>query len=184
MSYVVPVPRDLALISSLQGKRKDPITGKEDADHGGIDFAVPSGTFVTATTGGTVKSSAFEAAGGNFIILQHDDGKRSAYLHLNERLVVPGQRVEKDQLIATSGNTGERTTGAHLHFEVRQPATPKDIKLNPLDFLPGSFVLTDKLAKKIGAKTVSGGIGLLGMLMVGGAAYGGYKLYKKRKRSK
>lgn len=177
MSYVVPVPKALALISSLQGKRTNPLTGQSNTSHGGMDIAVGSGTEVFATANGKVRSSAFEDKGGNFIIIDHDDGKASAYLHLSERLVVTGQRVAAGQLIALSGNTGSSTTGAHLHFEVRKPAKPSDIRLDPLDFLPGNFVLTSSLANQIGVKTVSGkaDVGLVGVLLVAGAAYGGWR---------
>jgi murein DD-endopeptidase MepM/ murein hydrolase activator NlpD len=166
----------------MQGSRVDPITGKPGASHGGVDFAVGTGTPVFATASGKVQSAAFDTDGGNFITILHDDGKKSAYLHLSEMLVSSGQRVTAGQQIARSGNTGQRTTGAHLHFEVRRPASPKDVKLDPLDFLPGSFVVTDSLAKRLGRKTVSGGMGVLGLLLLGGAAYGGYRYYKKRSR--
>lgn len=183
MSYVVPVPRSLALISSLQGKRIDPITGKAGASHGGVDFAVPTGTPVFAAANGVVLASQFEEAGGNFIITKNDDGNKSAYLHLSKSIVTPGQRVVAGQCIAESGNTGARTTGPHLHFEVRRPATPTDRKLNPLDFLPGSFVVTDSLAKALGRKTVQGaGLGLLGLFVLSGAAYKTYRVLVERKK--
>ena len=183
MSYIVPVPRALAIISSLKGQRTNPLTGQKNTAHGGMDIAVPLSTEVFATASGVVRASAFETAGGNFIIIDHNDGKASAYLHLSERLVVAGQRVVAGQLIALSGNTGSSTTGAHLHFEVRQPARPSDIRLDALDFLPGNFVLTKNLADQIGVKTVAGaaGIGLVGLLVLGGAAYGGYRYYKRRR---
>lgn len=168
-----------ALISSLRGGRVDPITGKAGADHGGLDFAVGTGTSVFASAPGIVSTAGFDDGGGNFIIVTHLDGNQTAYLHLSKLLVSRGQTVRAGDKIAESGNTGSRTTGPHLHYEVRGR---NGVKLDPLDFLPYTFTVTKSLANQIGSTTVTGGKGLLGTLLLAGAVYGGYRYYKKKVR--
>lgn len=172
MSYVRPTIAT-AKVSSRFGPRIDPVTGKAGASHGGMDFAVPSGTPVFATAAGKVATAAVDEEGGNYIILQHDDGKKSAYLHLTSFLVKSGDRVAAGQHIAQSGNTGKRTTGPHLHFEVREPAKPKDTRLDPLKYLPFKFDLTS------GGSITGGGIGLGALAVAGGIAF---LVWRKRRK--
>ena len=115
--------------SSNYGYRLDPITGRSSF-HTGVDIIAAPGTAVMAAAGGVVSSSGFMAEYGNVVEINHDNGLLSRYAHLSKSLVKVGDVVMKGQLIAQVGNTG-RTTGPHLHFEVRE----KGIPLNPNKFL-------------------------------------------------
>ncbi|MFP4397640.1 MAG: peptidoglycan DD-metalloendopeptidase family protein [Desulfonatronovibrio sp.] len=112
-------------VSSDFGWRDDPFTG-EQAWHAGLDFAVPEGTPVEACWPGKVIFSGTHAGFGNKVIVEHDGGWKSVYAHNSENKVKVGDRVDAGQEIALSGNTG-RSTGPHLHFELRQG----DLAWNP-----------------------------------------------------
>jgi murein DD-endopeptidase MepM/ murein hydrolase activator NlpD len=109
--------------------RLDPITGHSEF-HTGVDIVAGIGTKVVAAAGGVVSYSGTMLEYGNVVDVDHDNGLTSRYAHLSKRLVKAGDVVMKGQLIALVGNTG-RTTGPHLHFEVRE----KGIPLNPNKFL-------------------------------------------------
>ena len=115
--------------SSNYGYRLDPITGHSEF-HTGVDIVAGIGTKVMAAAGGVVSFSGTMPEYGNVVDVDHDNGLTSRYAHLSKRLVKVGDVVMKGQLIALVGNTG-RTTGPHLHFEVRE----KGIPLNPNKFL-------------------------------------------------
>jgi murein DD-endopeptidase MepM/ murein hydrolase activator NlpD len=115
--------------SSNYGYRLDPITGHSEF-HTGVDIVAPTGTKVMVAAGGVVSFSGTMPEYGNVVDVDHDNGLTSRYAHLSKRLVKVGDVVMKGQLIALVGNTG-RTTGPHLHFEVRE----KGIPLNPNKFL-------------------------------------------------
>ena len=91
--------------------------------HTGIDYAAPMRTNVVAAVGGRVlyagKLSPWGASYGNAIIVLHRDMTRAIYAHLSKILVTTNQEIKTGQRIAKVGNTGN-STGAHLHFEVRQ----------------------------------------------------------------
>jgi murein DD-endopeptidase MepM/ murein hydrolase activator NlpD len=123
------MPVSGAYYSSNYGYRIDPINGHSEF-HTGVDLVTPIGTQVVAAAGGVVSFSGTVPEYGNMIDVDHDNGLTSRYAHLSKRLVKAGDVVMKGQLIALSGNTG-RTTGPHLHFEVRE----KGIPLNPGKFL-------------------------------------------------
>jgi murein DD-endopeptidase MepM/ murein hydrolase activator NlpD len=115
--------------SSNYGYRLDPINGRSEF-HTGVDIVAGIGTKVMAAAGGVVSYSGTMPEYGNVVDVDHDNGLTSRYAHLSKRLVKVGDVVMKGQLIALVGNTG-RTTGPHLHFEVRE----KGIPLNPNKFL-------------------------------------------------
>lgn len=97
--------------------------GMWQSTHSGQDFAVPSGTQVVATHGGTVVKSGGNGAGdgpayGNAVVIKHGNGTYSQYAHLSKVTVRVGQIVKTGQEIAKSGNTGN-SSGPHLHFEIR-----------------------------------------------------------------
>jgi len=115
--------------SSNFGVRLDPINGHSEF-HTGVDIVAPIGTQVVAAAGGVVSYSGTMPEYGNVVDVDHDNGLTSRYAHLSKRLVKVGDVVMKGQLLALVGNTG-RTTGPHLHFEVRE----KGIPLNPNKFL-------------------------------------------------
>lgn len=98
--------------------------------HKGVDWAVPTGTAVRASCGGTVVSAGWSSGYGYCITLRHPDGRQTRYAHLSKILVSAGQKVDQNQKIALSGNTG-RSTGPHLHFEILINGT----QVNPLKYL-------------------------------------------------
>lgn len=87
--------------------------------HHGIDIAVPEGTPVRATGEGIVRFVGNTDGYGLRIEIEHGNGITTLYAHLSEATVVPGQRVQRGQVIGRSGNTGA-STGPHLHYEIRQ----------------------------------------------------------------
>ncbi|MGW0735285.1 M23 family metallopeptidase [Streptomyces sp. NPDC002851] len=108
--------------------------------HSGQDFAVPVGTPVKATHGGTVVKAGPNGGGdgpayGNAVVIKHANGQFSQYAHLSKIQVKAGQQVKTGQRIALSGNTGN-SSGPHLHFEIR--TTPNyGSAINPVNFLRG-----------------------------------------------
>ncbi len=104
------------LSSNFNPRRKHPVTGRV-SPHKGTDFAMPIGTPITAPSDGVVESVRSHYAAGRYVVIRHDNGYRTRYLHLSKPLVSRGERVSMGQRIALSGNTG-RSTGPHLHYEV------------------------------------------------------------------
>jgi len=129
---VSPVNR--GYLTSSFGTRHDPFTGKRRMHHG-QDFGVLTGTPVYATADGIVKSRNGKTGYGKTVILDHGYGTKTIYAHLNRYVVKPGEKVERGDLIAYSGNTG-RSTGPHLHYEVR---------VNNVPVNPRHYFLTDKI---------------------------------------
>jgi murein DD-endopeptidase MepM/ murein hydrolase activator NlpD len=123
------LPVAMGYYSSNYGYRVDPITGRSTF-HTGVDLIAPPGTPVLAAAGGVVSTSAYVPEYGNIVDVDHDNGLTSRYAHLSKSLVKVGDVVMKGQTIALVGSTG-RSTGPHLHFEVRE----KGIPLNPNKFL-------------------------------------------------
>jgi lipoprotein NlpD len=99
--------------------------------HDGIDIAAPEGTPVLAAAPGTVLYAGEQPGYGAIVILKHEGGLVTLYAHNARILVEEGARVRAGEPIARVGQTG-RTTGPHLHFEVRDGTRPR----NPLLFLP------------------------------------------------
>jgi septal ring factor EnvC (AmiA/AmiB activator) len=116
-------------IRSPFGGRTDPFSG-EGAFHKGIDLAASTGTSVHVTADGTVEAAGYSGRYGKMIIIDHGNGVETCYAHLSEYLVVPGQEVRRNEIIALSGATG-RVTGPHLHYEVRVAGTP----VNPFKYM-------------------------------------------------
>jgi len=89
--------------------------------YNGVDIGVPIGTPVYAAASGTVivaKNSGYNGGYGLYLVIAHDNGLQTLYAHLSKNLVTQGAVVRKGEQVALSGNTG-RSTGPHLHFEVR-----------------------------------------------------------------
>ena len=101
--------------------------------HSGIDIANHLGTAIQASRRGEVVFADYLGAYGLMIEIQHPDGYKTRYAHCNEILVQVGENVSRGDLIARMGNTG-RSTGSHLHFEIR---SPDNIALDPAPFLNG-----------------------------------------------
>ncbi|MEU8612167.1 peptidoglycan DD-metalloendopeptidase family protein [Actinoplanes sp. NPDC048791] len=120
-----------------------PITGivgdkRTGHSHQGVDIGAPTGSPVYATYDGKVTNAFKDSCGGQTIYIAHAYGYQSRYLHLSSFSVGVGQQVSQGQKIAVSGNTGTCTTGAHLHFEIRQngssvsfaPATARNSRVS------------------------------------------------------
>jgi murein DD-endopeptidase MepM/ murein hydrolase activator NlpD len=110
-----PIPN--APITSSFGPRMDPFLG-QPAMHTGIDFRAAEGYPARATAGGTVVTAEFTGGYGNMVEIDHGNGVTTRYGHLSRIDVTVGQVVAKGAIIGRTGNTG-RSTGPHLHYEVR-----------------------------------------------------------------
>lgn len=123
-----PVPKDVE-ISSLFGARLDPFT-RSPALHAGIDFRAQYGSAVRATAGGKVIEAGWVGGYGNLVEIDHGFGVTTRYAHLTSIEVDVGDVVAKGKLVGKVGSTG-RSTGPHLHYEVRVDGDPTD----PMRFL-------------------------------------------------
>lgn len=111
-------------ISSRFGTRSDPFQGSA-AFHSGLDFAAPSGTSVLAAGDGQVSFAGQRSGYGNVVEIDHGNGIISRYAHLSAILVRKGQVIASGDVVARVGSTG-RSTGPHLHFEVRRNGSPQN----------------------------------------------------------
>lgn len=102
--------------SPFNPRRRHPIT-KRISPHNGTDFAMPTGTAILAAGDGVVTRIKNHPYAGKYVEVQHGGNYKTRYLHLSKFLVKRGQRVQRGQRIALSGNTG-RSTGPHLHYEL------------------------------------------------------------------
>lgn len=127
-------PVDVGYNSSSFGRRVDPFTGRA-AFHEGLDFTAAIGTPIYAAAGGVVTVSEHMPDYGKIVKISHGSGLETRYAHASELLVKVGDVVRKGQMIAKVGSTG-RSTGPHLHFEVRRDGAP----LDPRKFLQRSAV--------------------------------------------
>lgn len=116
-------------ISSGVGARRDPINGSRDF-HEGLDISADHGTPVYATADGTVAQAAVEGGYGNLIVVDHGYGLETRYGHLSRYKVRSGEKIRRGDVLGLVGSTG-RSTGAHLHYEVRVNGR----LLNPLQLL-------------------------------------------------
>ncbi|ALN73351.1 M23 family metallopeptidase [Aureimonas sp. AU20] len=122
MPLADPLPG--ATISSTFGVRPDPFF-RRAALHSGVDLAAPSGTLVKATASGKVVSAGEAGGYGNMIEIDHGNGFSTRYAHLSQIDVSVGDRIKAGQAIGRVGSTG-RSTGSHLHYEVRTNEVPVD----------------------------------------------------------
>lgn len=123
---IYPLPPAKARITSPFGPRIHPVLNRP-INHNGIDFGCQIGTEIYAAGSGKITLSEYNKTFGNYIMIEHDGGFCTVYAHLNQLMVSKGETVNKGQKIAQSGNTG-RSTGAHLHYEIRLSGTPIDPK--------------------------------------------------------
>jgi murein DD-endopeptidase MepM/ murein hydrolase activator NlpD len=131
--------------TSSFGVRYDPFNGNT-AMHAGIDMAGPVGEPIYASADGVVHRAGWGGAYGNMIDLGHGKGIATRYGHLSRVLVEAGEVVKKGQLIARMGSTG-RSTGSHLHYEVRIDGRA----VNPMPFLEASnYVLAIQSRSGVG----------------------------------
>lgn len=114
-----------------------PVDGEVTSDfdagkfHYGIDLAAPSDAEILAVEDGLVVINGYSREDGHVLMISHANGYISWYKHNSRNLVMPGREVIKGQPIAIIGNTGENSSGPHLHFELWQ----NDVPLNPRSFL-------------------------------------------------
>jgi murein DD-endopeptidase MepM/ murein hydrolase activator NlpD len=116
--------KDLKRVASGYGMRIDPVYHVRKF-HQGMDFTAPTGTEVFATGNAKVAFSGWKQGYGNTVILDHGYGYQTLYAHLYKSLVRKGQKVRRSDIIALVGNTG-KSTGPHLHYEVRLNNKPVD----------------------------------------------------------
>jgi murein DD-endopeptidase MepM/ murein hydrolase activator NlpD len=116
-------------ITSSFGERQDPFNG-EGAFHAGIDISTSFGQAVRATADGLVLTAGLASGYGREIMIDHGHGIQTLYGHLSGFAVTSGQQVQRGQIIGYVGTSG-RSTGPHLHYEVRIRNTP----VNPHKYL-------------------------------------------------
>lgn len=115
---------DIKYISSYFGYRPDPIYNIAKF-HGGIDFSTSMNAEIYATGDGVVDIDKTQWGYGKMVTVNHGFGYKSVYAHLNKFAVRQGQRVKRGQLIGYAGTSG-KSTGVHLHYEVRKDGVPID----------------------------------------------------------
>ncbi len=111
-------PIDGARLSSGFGKRRHPVLGYTKM-HKGLDFAAPRGTPIYAAGNGTVQYAGRKGAYGKFVLIRHNADYSTAYAHMRRIKTAKGRRVKQGQIIGYVGTTG-RSTGPHLHYEIRR----------------------------------------------------------------
>lgn len=116
-------------ISSYYGYRSDPFKGRRK-NHKGLDIRGPVGTPIYATADGFVKTSKWLGGYGRFIELDHGNAIHTRYGHMSKLIAEENQFVKKGDIIGLMGSTG-RSTGSHLHYEVRIEGEP----VNPQSFM-------------------------------------------------
>lgn len=116
-------------VSSSFGVRKDPLLGTP-ALHAGMDFRATTGSSVRASGAGTVVSAGWNGGYGRMVEVDHGNGLTTRYAHMSKILVAVGDKLEPGDVVGRVGTTG-RSTGPHLHYEVRRDGKP----LNPLKFI-------------------------------------------------
>ncbi len=102
-------------------------TFQEDEEHYGIDYSASEGTQIRATANGLVTGSYYDEALGNVLEIDHGNGYKTKYAHCQEAIAIKGNTVLRGEMIATVGNSGTATSGAHLHYEV----TKDGVHINP-----------------------------------------------------
>lgn len=115
------------------GGRSDPFTG-ESGNHGGVDISSANGQSVRSPADGVIVKAQWENGYGNVIYVSHGYGYSTRYGHLSGFNARPGQRVKRGDVVGFVGSTG-RSTGPHLHYEVRVNNSP----VNPLAYILNAF---------------------------------------------
>ena len=117
-------------VTSDYGTRVSPMSGAS-SNHKGIDIGASAGADIIAAADGTVTAASYSSAAGNYVMIDHGNGLVTLYGHCSQLLARVGQNVQAGDIIALSGSTG-RSTGPHLHFEVRVNGE----RTNPRAYLP------------------------------------------------
>jgi len=121
-------------INDSFGYRRDPFTGRREF-HYGVDITAPTGTPIFSTADGVVGDAGYHGGYGNVVEINHGFGYSTLYAHLSRINVRPGDAIRRGQKVGEVGVTG-RTTGPHLHYEVKQ----FNINKNPLDFFFSGYI--------------------------------------------
>lgn len=122
-------PVEAMRMTSQYGYRTDPFQGRRK-NHKGLDIAGPIGTPIYATADGIIGRAQWVSGYGKYVEVEHGNAIQTRYGHLSAMNVYSGQRVRKGEIIGFMGSTG-RSTGSHLHYEVRIAGEP----VNPTSFL-------------------------------------------------
>ncbi len=151
-------PVELMRFSSQYGYRSDPFQGRRK-NHKGVDIPGPIGTPIFATADGMIGRAQWVSGYGKYIEVEHGNAIQTRYGHLSAMNVVSGQRVKQGDIIGFMGSTG-RSTGSHLHYEVRIAGEP----VNPTSFLapitqpsPVTNQSNGLIASKVAATKAQGG---------------------------
>jgi len=130
-------PVDSGYISSGFGRRRDPFSGKV-SQHEGVDFSARRGSRVFATADGVVTFAGYEGAYGYTVEVKHGNGLTTRYCHNSKLAVARGKEVKRGEVIAFVGSSG-RSSGCHLHYEVRAGGRPQD----PMKYILPTGVVVD-----------------------------------------
>jgi murein DD-endopeptidase MepM/ murein hydrolase activator NlpD len=120
-TYTTVSPDGFLIRPIIGGRKSQGLHG-----HNAVDLAAPRGTSVMVSAGGRViiaKMGGYNGGYGNMIVITHDNGIQTLYAHLSKIYTTAGAQVLQGQVIGAVGNTG-RSTGPHLHFEVRGAVNP------------------------------------------------------------
>lgn len=147
-AFVFDTPLPGRVVNSPFGLRQLPWE-ENGRLHEGVDIAAPTGSPIVAATDGMIVRTGASGSYGRFVEIAHKDGFRTMYAHLGAtaRGVKPGAYARRGQTIAYVGSSG-RSTGAHLHFELRRKGKP----LNPSFFLGQTFAQADDLPLRAAAR--------------------------------
>ena len=122
--------------TSQFGYRQSPFTGKREF-HKGLDIANRIGTPIVATADGVISYSGKKGLMGNLLVIDHGHGVVTRYGHVDKLEIMVGALVKRGQIVARIGNSG-RSTGPHLHYEVRKFKRP----VNPREYYVKSFIFS------------------------------------------
>lgn len=146
---VIPINIKDYTMSSGYGYRRDPVYGSTKF-HAGLDFAAKTGTSVFATADGVVEVAERKGEYGNCVDISHGYNYLTRFAHLSEILVKPGQKVKRGELIGKVGSTG-KSTGPHLHYEVRFKDEPQNpVNYYFMDLTPDEYAEMIRLAEDAG----------------------------------
>lgn len=126
-------PLNGSALTSGFGMRTHPVLGGRRG-HKGIDLSSPTGTPIRATADGVVNRADWFSSYGLYVSLEHGGQIETRYGHMSRLNVAPGQQVKKGDIIGYVGSTG-RSTGPHLHYEVRIAGTA----VNPVPYMQGTL---------------------------------------------
>lgn len=132
-SYIWP-SKSSYVVTSKYGWRTISLYGTSKF-HAGIDIGASMGTAILAADGGNITVSTYDGGYGNYVMINHGDGRATLYGHMSSRAVSVGQTVTQGQVIGYVGSTGN-STGPHIHFEIRVNGGT----VNPLNYFSGYTV--------------------------------------------